>query len=97
MPNLEELSIKGTKVCTFRHVGKILKACPKVVKLDFTYTEQKERDIWSGLLKEERDVLREDLVAGFRKLTRLIMSTVALNAKNDILNDPWYLIIEILT
>jgi len=73
------------------------KTCPKVVKLDFTYTEQKEREIWSGLLKEEEDVLRGDLFAGFRKLTRLKMSTVALDSKNDILNDPWYLTIEILT
>ena len=97
MPNLEDLSIKGTQVCTFRQVAKILIACPKVVKLDFTYTEQKEEEIWSGLSKEEEDVLREDLVAGFRKLTRLNMSTVAFDAKDDILNDPWYLIINILT
>jgi len=95
MPNLEELSIKGTKVCTFRQVAKILKACPKVVKLDFTYTEQKVEEIWSSLKMEE--ISRDDLVAGFQKLTELKLSTIALDSKNDILNDPWYLIINILT
>ncbi len=72
-----------------------MKACPKVVKLDFTYTEQKVEEIWSSLEMEE--ISRDDLIAGFRKLTQLKISTVALDAKNDILNDPWYLIINILT
>jgi len=95
MPNLEDLSIKGTQVCTFRQVAKILKACPKVVKLDLTYTEKTIEEIWSGLKMEE--ISRDDLIAGFQNLIRLKMSTVALDAKNDILNDPWYLIINILT
>ena len=96
MPNLEDLSIKGTQVCTFCHVARIMKACPKVLKLDFSYTEQKVDDIWSGLLKEE-GISPDDLFSGFRKLTRLKMSTVARDAKNDIVNDPWFLIINILS
>ena len=96
MPNLEELCIKGTQVCTFPQVAKLLKTCLKVLMLDFTYTEKKEEEIWSSLLKED-DVSRDDLIAGFRKLTRLKMSTTALDAKNDILNDPWHLRIKILT
>lgn len=98
MPHLEELSIKGTQVCTVPQVAKILKACPKVVMLDFAYIEKKEEEIWLGLKKEELSL--DDLIAGFQKLTRLQISTTTalLSARcpRCIFNDPWLLLIKML-
>jgi len=102
MPQLEELSIKGTQVCTIRQVAKIMQACPHIVKLDFTYTEKTQQEIWDGL-KEEK-ILLDSFVAGFQKLTSLKMSTTVLDSNDDLLDDddpweddPWVLIIKILT
>ena len=52
MPNLHDLSIRGTQVCTICQVAKLLKANPKILKLDFTYTEKTVKDICVGRLKE---------------------------------------------
>jgi len=95
MPILEELSIKSTQVCSVGQVAKILQACPEVVTLDFTYTEKTQEEIWTGLKKEKISV--DSLVASFKKLTILKLSTTVADYENNIFNDPWLLVIKLLT
>lgn len=95
MPKLEELSIKGTKLCTVRQLAKVLQACPKVVKVDFFYTEKTQEEIWDGM---EKDSLSADsLAASFSRFKTLKMSTTALGTQNNCINYPWLLIIKMLT
>jgi len=106
MPNLEELSIKGTQVCTILQVAKIMQACPHIVKLDFTYTAEKtQQEIWDGL--KEENIPLDSFIAGFQKLTSLKMSTTVLGSdnygfmwRNNLSyweDDPWLYLIEIMT
>jgi len=100
MPMLEELSIKGTQVCTICQVAKILKANPKIVKLDFTYTEKTTNDVLlEGSMKETDSTTEPSayLDSCFQKLTSLKMSTTVLGAKNNFFEDPWRLVLFILT
>jgi len=94
MENLEDLSIKGTQVCTVRQVAKILKSCPKITKLDFTYTEKTQEEIAAGLKQE--NISLEFLTAGFQKLKGLKLSTTVSGPNHDVMNDPWLLIIKML-
>jgi len=103
MPNLEELSIKSTQVCTIRQVAKIMQACPHIVKIDFTYTEKTQKEIWDSLREEN---LLDSFVTGFLRLTSLKMSTTVLYTNDQDSSDyadepweddPWVLIIKILT
>jgi len=95
MPKLEELSIKGTKLCTVRQLAKIFQSCSKVVKVDFFYTEKTQKEIWDGM---EKDGLAVDsLAASFSRFKTLKMSPTALGAQNNCINDPWLLIIKMLT
>ncbi len=73
MENLEELSIKGIQVCTVHQVAKILQSCPKIRKLEFTYTEKSHDEIEFGLKKA--NISLDSLAAGFQKLTSLKLST----------------------
>ena len=82
MPKLEDLSIKGTQVCTVRQVAKILQACPNIRKLDFTYTEKTQEDIADGLKKE--NISDDCLVSRFRKLTTLKLSTTVADSKKHL-------------
>jgi len=95
MKNLEELSIKGTQVSSLLQVFKILQACPKIVKLDFTYTEQTLDELVNVLKKENLSI--NSLPEGFKQLTSLKMSTSTQDCHNCIKHDPWRLIIKILT
>ena len=99
---LEELSIKGTQVCTISQVAKILIANPKIVKLDFTYTEKTVNDVWEGLSEKTTPPTGNNpfgayLDSCFQRLTSLKMSTTVLDAKNNVVEDPWHLVIYILT
>jgi len=94
MENLEELSIKDTQVCTVHQVAKILQSCPKIKKLEFTYTEKTQEEIASGLKKE--NISLDSLTAAFQKLTSLKMSTTVPDQQYDIYKDPWLLLIKIL-
>ena len=91
---LEELNIKGTQVCSVVQVGRILQSCPKIQKLDFTYTEKSQEEILSGLEKES--ISLESFATSFQKLTSLKLSTTAPNPKHDEFKDPWLLVIKIL-
>jgi len=92
---LEELHIKGTQVCTVVQVAKILQSCPKIQKLDFTYTEKSQEEILSGLEKES--ISLESFATSFEKLTSLKLSTTVPNPKQDAFkDDPWLLVIKIL-
>ncbi len=94
MPNLEDLSIKGTQVCTVRKVAKIMQSCPKIKKLDFTYTEKTQDELYKyDDLKgpEEGEYLSAD---GFQRLTSLKLSTTV--HEFDGQKDPWILIISLL-
>jgi len=93
MSNLEELSIKGTQVCTVRQVAKILQACPKIKKMDFTFTEKTQEEIGDGLKSFVNDNLSIDC---FKKLTSLKLSTTVTASQLDGPTDPWILIIIIL-
>jgi len=73
MKNLEELSIKGTRVSSLHQVAQILQACTKVVKLDFTYTEQTVDELLEGLKKDNISI--ESLAEKFGQLSGLEMST----------------------
>jgi len=95
MKNLEELSIKGTQVSSLLQVFKILQACPKIVKLDFTYTEQTMDELVNVLKKENISIT--SLPERFKQLTSLKMSTTAQDCPNCMQHDPWWLIIKILT
>ena len=95
MPKLEELSIKGTKLCTVRQLANILQSCPDVVNIDFFYTEKTQEEIWDGMEKDGLTV--DSLAASFSRLKTLKMSTTALGAQNNCTNDPWLLIIRMLT
>jgi len=94
MPNLEELSIKGTQVCTVREVAKILQSCPKMRKLDFTYSEKTQEEIADGLKQE--NISFNSLAAGFQKLTSLKIATTV---QDDAIRvrDPFLLIVKLLT
>jgi len=94
MPMLEELSIKGTQVCTVVQVVKILQSCPKIQKLDFTYTEKSQEEILSGL--EIESISLESFATSFQKLTSLKLSTTVPDRKHDVFKDPWLLIIKML-
>ena len=94
MPNLEDLSIKGTQVCTVRQVAKILQSCPKIRKLDFTYTEKTLEEVTDGLKKE--NISLNSLTAGFQKLTSLKLATTLPDPQHENLQDPWLFIIKIL-
>ena len=91
---LEELSIKGTQVCTVVQVAKILQSCPKMKKLDFTYTEKSQEEILSGLEKE--NISLESFATSFKKLTGLKLSTTVPDRKHDVFKDPWLVIIKML-
>ena len=102
MPMLEELSIKGTQVCTISQVAKILIANPNIVKLDFTYTEKTVNDVWEGLSEKTTPPTGSSpfgayLDSCFKRLTSLKMSTTVLDAKNNFFEDPWRLVLYILT
>ncbi len=94
MPMLEELSIKGTQVCTVREVAKILQSCPKMRKLDFTYSEKTQEEIADGLKQE--NISFNSLAAGFQKLTSLKIATTV---QDDAIRvrDPFLLIVKLLT
>ena len=95
MRNLEELSIKGTQESSLLQVAKILKSCPKIVKLDFSYTEQTQEELLKALKKENLSI--NSLANRFRKLISLKLSTTALDCQNDVHQDSWLLIIKLLT
>ena len=95
MKNLEELHIKGTQVCTVHQVAKILQSCPKIKKLEFTYTEKSQEEIADGLKKE--NISLESLTAGFQQLTSLKLSTTVPDPQHDVFKDPWLLLIKMLT
>jgi len=89
MGNLEELGIKGTKV-SLPHLSKVFENCGKIKKLDFNFLEKKWETVQEVV--EKLDVLK----GGFEKLVSLKISTCFSDAK-DYTNDPWLLIIHILT
>lgn len=91
MVNLEELKIKGTKV-SLQHLGHVFGTCKKIKKLDFHFQGKSWEDAHKVLLCENMDCIKE----GFKKLSSLKMSTGFLDAE-DYLNDPWFLIIQILS
>jgi len=96
MENLEELSIKGTQVCTVHQVAKILQSCPKIKKLESTYTEKSHEEIEKGLKEENISLTLDSLTAGFQKLTSLKLSTTVPDPQRDVSKDPWLLIIKML-
>ncbi len=69
MPELKELSIKGTQVCTVHQVAKVLQHCPKILKLDFTFTEKTVEEISNGLKKE--NISLDSLTKSFQKLSKV--------------------------
>ena len=90
MPELKELSIKGTQVCTVHQVAKVLQHCPKILKLDFTFTEKTVEEIANGLKKE--NISLDSLTKSFQKLTSLRISTTTV-PDLDPYKDPWFIII----
>jgi len=92
MKNLEELSIKETKV-SLPHLARVLEHCPKITKLDFTFYEKKWEEIQDAVMKEPYSI--NFIIQGFKKITCLKMSTRFLEAR-DYLNDPWVIIIRLL-
>ena len=95
MENLEQLSIKGTQVSSLQQVAKILQACPKIVNIDFSYTERTVAELLDVLEKNYISV--DSLADRLRKLISVKMSTTALDCQNDVHHDPWLLIFKILT
>jgi len=92
MKNLEELSIKGTKV-SLLHLARIFELCPKITKLDFTCYELKWGLVQDALEKQKHS--SESILQGFKKLTSLKVSTRILDAR-DYVNDPWIIITRML-
>jgi len=92
MENLEELSIKGTKV-SLPHLARIFELCPKITKLDFTCHELKWEEIQKIVVEKNHSI--DYIIQGFKKLTSLKVSTTILDAR-DYLNDPWLIIIRML-
>lgn len=95
MQNIEELGIKGTQLSSLQQVAKILLACPKIVKIEFSYTEQTQEELGDVLKKAHLSL--ESLAERFRQLTALKMSTTVTDWQNDVQNDPWLLLIRLLT
>jgi len=89
MPNLEQLSIKGTQVCTICQVVKILHSCQKITKLDFTFTEKTQEELMDNLEKGTHLS-----VACFKRLTSLKLSVTV--REFDGWKDPWLPIMIIL-
>jgi len=88
MVNLEELIIKGTKM-SLPHLAPVFRSCKKIVKLDFNFLEKKWEEI--------QDVVNLDsIIQGFKKLITLKMST-SFDEIRAYVNDPWVLIIRMLT
>lgn len=82
-------------MCTVHQVAKILQSCPKITKLEFTYTEKSQQEIENGLKKD--NISFNSLTAAFQKLTSLKLSTTVLDPKHDVyISDPWLLMIKIL-
>lgn len=94
MPELEEMSIKGTQVCTVWQVAKILQSCPLIKKVDFTYTEKTVEELENGLTME--NISLDSITAGFQRLNIIKLSTTVADPQHDVLKDPWHLIIKIL-
>lgn len=94
MPKLEEMSIKGTQVCTIRQVAKILQTCLKIKKVDFTYTEKTVEEFEDGLTME--NISLDSMTAGFQRLTSIKLATTVPDPQHDVFKDPWHLIIKIL-
>ncbi len=94
MGNLEELCIKGTQV-SLPHLSRVFEHCPKLTKLDFTCREKKWEEIQEAVLKQKCGSI-DSIIQGFQKLICLKVSTSTLDAR-DFLNDPWLMIIRMLT
>jgi len=93
MENLEELSIKGTKI-SLPHLARIFELCPKITQLDFTCYEIKWEDIQKAVMEQNHSI--DSIIQGFKKLTSLKVSTSILDAR-DYLNDPWLIITRMLS
>lgn len=93
MINLEDLDINGTET-SLKELAQILKACPKITKLNFSY-EHKE-----GHQENESEILGEISSAAaikevFKKLTSLKVTTSVMDPK-EYVNDPWFFIFKML-
>jgi len=92
MENLEELSIKETKV-SLPHLARVFELCPKITKLDFTCREIKWEEIQKEVVEQNHSI--DSIIQGFKKLNSLQVSTRIHDAR-DYLNDPWLIIIRML-
>lgn len=88
MVNLEELIIKGTKM-SLPHLAPVFGSCKKIIKLDFNFLEKKWEEI-------QVVVNLDTIIQGFKKLITLKMST-SIEEIRAYVNDPWVLIIRMLT
>lgn len=94
MTNLQELGIKNTHLTSFSQLVKVLKCCPEIKHLDFTYTESTMEDIRTGLKRE--DLSFDTLVSSFQKLITMKISTAVQGCSYSIATDPWLLMVQIL-
>ncbi len=81
MENLEELSIKETKV-SLPHLARVFELCPKITKLDFTLRERNWEDIQDAVKKQEHSSIKS-IIQGFKRLTCLKISTSFLDARGS--------------
>jgi len=87
MVNLTDLSVKGTQL-SFPHLVRVLQTCQELKTLDFSYMHKKG-------MENETAFCTPTVIAAFKKLTSLKISTVVLNAEHHT-NDPWAFIIKML-